>query len=237
MSTKEKAGAAGGAAPDVAGSPVPPHIIAEIHGIYTAWVAEDRDAVSRLVPQGLEPAPDGVVSLFQGAQTDPYTSWGGLVTISHAEVELQGRDALDGRLRGRWWALYLNSDPFYLAGAKMIGVPGASEGRTEIALDGDLLTATTFEDDVPIIRTTARVGSEPVGPFGAQARYLVPGDGFPSILVPIAAPAYAATVQEVEFLETSHRSYALRPARPLQTAWTFYSPRASYGFSAPTPIP
>ena len=237
MSTKEKAGAAGATAPDVAGSPLPPHIIAEIHGIYMAWVAEDREAVARLVPQGLEPAPDGVVSLFQGAQAGAYTSWGGLVTITHAEVELQGRDALDGRLRGRWWALYLNSDPFYLAGAKMLGVPGAAEGRTELALDGDLLTATTFEDGRGIIRTTARVGAEPVGPFGVQARYLVPGEGFPSILVPVAAPAYAVTVQDVQFLEPSHPSYALRPAKPLQLAWTIYSPRLSYAFSAPTPIP
>jgi hypothetical protein len=234
MSIQEAAGAP---APNVAGSPLPPHIVAEIHGIYMAWVPEDRDAVSHLVPAGLEPALDRVVSLFQGAQSGAYTSWGGLGTITHAEVELDGKDALDGRLRGRWWALYLNSDPFYLAGARMLGVPGAREGRTEMVLDGDRLTATTFEDDRAILRTTAHVGAEPVGPFGVQARYLIPGDGFPSILVPVAAPAYEVTVGDVEFLDPSHPSYALRPAKPLQFAWTIYSPRLSYAFSAPTAIP
>ena len=48
--------------------PAPPtHIVAEIHGIDMAWVAEDREAVARLVPPGLDPALDRVVSLLQGA--------------------------------------------------------------------------------------------------------------------------------------------------------------------------
>jgi len=225
------------AAPQMVGSPSPPHIIAEIHGIYCAWVPEDPDAVARLVPAGLTPAEDRVVSLFQGAQAGAYTSWGGRVTITHAEVELEGRDSLDGRLRGRWWGLYLNSEPFYLAGARMLGVPGAKEGRTEVALDGDRLVATTFDDDTAIIRTSARVGAEPVGPFGAQARYLIPGEGFPSILVPVAAPAYEVAVEDVEFLEPSHPSHALRPLKPLRLAWALYSPRLSYAFSPPMAIP
>lgn len=235
--TTETTGAAGATAPEMAGSPIPPHIIAEIHGIYSAWVPEDPDAVAGLVPPGLKPAGDRVVSLFQGAQSDAYTSWGGRVSITHAEVELDGKDTLDGRLRGRWWALYLNSDPFYLAGAKLLGVPSAREGRTEIAHEGDVLTVTTYEDERPLIRTTARVGSEPAGPFGVQARYLIPGDGFPSILVPVAAPAYAVEVIGIEFLDPDHPSYALRPAEPLQTAWTLYSPRLSYAFSGPTVVP
>jgi hypothetical protein len=225
------------AAPQLAGSPVPPHIIGEIHGIYCAWVPEDPDAVARLVPPGLTPAPDHVVSLFQGAQIAAYTSWGGLVTITHAEVELEGRDSLDGRVRGRWWGLYLNSDPFYLEGAKILGVPGAKEGRTEITLDGDLLSATTFDGDTAIIRTSARVGAQPVGPLGMQMRYIIPGEDFPSILVPVAAPAYEVTVSDIEFLDPSHPSYALRPAKPLRLAWTMYSPRLNYAFSAPITIP
>jgi hypothetical protein len=229
--------AAGTTAPELWGSPVPPHAIAEIHGLYTAWVPEDRDAVARLVPPGLDPAPDRVVSLFQGAQEGAYTSWGGLVTITHAEVEVEGKDSLDGRLRGRWWVLYLNSDPFYLAGAKLIGVPGATEGRTEIALRGDRLTATTFAGETPIIRTTAEVGAEPVAPFGVQMRYLVPGEGFPSVLVPVAAPAYDVKVLDIEFLDPSHPSYAFRPMKPLEIAWSLYSPRIAYAFSAPTPVP
>lgn len=232
-----KTATTGAPAPETAGSPLPPHIIAEIHGIYSAWVPHDPDAAGSLVPQGLTPAADPVVSLFQGAQSDAYTSWGGRVSITHAEVELEGRDTLDGRLRGRWWALYLNSDPFYLAGAKMLGVPGARDGRTEVARDGDVLTATTFEDDRAIIRTTARVGAEPVGPFGVQARYLIPGDGFPSILVPVAAPAHEVEVLGIEFLDPEHPSHALRPADPLRMAWVLYSPRLSYAFSGPTMVP
>lgn len=237
MTTEQTASAGGSTPPEMAGSPVPPHIIAEIHGIYAAWVPKDRDAVAGVVPPGLTAADDRVVSLFQGAQSDAYTSWGGRVTITHAEVELEGKDTLDGRLRGRWWALYLNSDPFYLAGAKMLGVPGAREGRTEIAHEDDVLTATTFEDEQAVIRTTARVGTKPVGPFGVQARYLIPGEGFPSILVPVAAPAYEIEVLGIEFLDANHPSYALRPAEPLQIAWMLYSPRLSYAFSGPTMIP
>ena len=49
MSIQEAAGAP---APNVAGSPLPPHIVAEIHGIYMAWVPEDRDAVSHPSQRG-----------------------------------------------------------------------------------------------------------------------------------------------------------------------------------------
>jgi hypothetical protein len=228
--------ATGAAGPGVAGSPVPPHIIAEIHGIYSAWVPADPGAVGDLVPAGLTAAEDRVVSLFQGAQDLATTSWGGRVSITHAEVELSGADTLDGRLRGRWWVLYLNSDPFYLAGAHMLGIPGAREGRTEVALDGEVLTATTFDGETAIIRTTAHVGTRPAGPFGVQARYLIPGDGFPSILVPVAAPAHAVEVRSIEFLEPGHPSYVLRPAEPLRIAWSLYSPRLSYAFSGPTVV-
>jgi hypothetical protein len=119
----------------------------------------------------------------------------------------------------------------------MLGVPGAREGRTEVSRDGDRLTATTFDGGRAIIRTTARVGSEPVGAFGVQARYLIPGEGFPSILVPVAASAFAVDDIEVAFLDEAHPSYALRPAAPLRLSWALYSPRISYAFSGATLVP
>lgn len=216
---------------------VPPHLLAEVHGLYAAWRPEDPDAAYSALPDGLDRSADPVVSMFQGSQVDAHTSWGGTVSIAHAEIEVAGRDALDGASRGRWWALYVNGDPWYLAGAEALGVPGAEAGRTDMVIDGDRLIATTYRGDAPIVQVTARVGSASMGPAGGQLRYLIPGEGFPSILVPFACPAYPFELLDVEFLDHSDPSWALRPRRPIEVAWSVYSPRFSYAFGAPTPLP
>ena len=131
----------------------------------------------------------------------------------------------------------MNGDPWYLAGARALGVPGADSGRTDIVVDDDRLIATTYRDDNPIVQTTARVGSESMGPAGGQFRYLVPGEGLPSILVPYACAAYPFELLDVEFLDHSDPSWALRPRRPIEVAWSVYSPRFSYAFGAPLPLP
>lgn len=216
---------------------VPPHLLAEIEGLYVAWRPEDPDAAFATLPAELDRPEDPVVSMFQGTQRDAHTSWGGRVSIAHAEIEVAGRDALDEASRGRWWVLYLNGDPWYLAGAEALGVPGAEAGRTDIVVDGDRLIATSYRGDAPIVQTTARIGSETRGPAGGQLRYLVPGEGFPSILVPYACPAYPFELLDIEFLDPSDASWALRPRRPIEVAWSVYSPRFCYAFGAPTPLP
>jgi hypothetical protein len=223
--------------PDEAPAVVPPHLLAEIQGLYAAWVPEDPDAAYAALPEGLDRPVDPVVSMFQGAQAGAHTSWGGTVSITHAEVEVSGRDAPDGASRGRWWALYVNGDPWYLAGARALGVPGADEGRVDMVGDGDRLIATTYRGESPIVQTVARVGSMTMGPAGGQFRYLIPGEGFPSILVPYACPTYPFELLDVEFLDHSDPSWALRPRRPIEVAWCVYSPRFTYAFGAPTPLP
>lgn len=220
-----------------AATPVPPHLLAECLGLYVAWRPEDPDAAYAALPDDLSRPDDPVISMFQGAQRGAHTSWGGTVTITHAELEVAGRDALDGRSRGRWWALYLNSDPWYLEGARMLGVPGAEEGRTDIIVDRDTLTVTTFRGETPIVATTARVGTSPSGPAGGQLRYLIPGEGRPSILVPWACESHPIEVVDIELLDPSDPSWALRPRRPLEIVWGVHSPRFCYAFSGPTPLP
>lgn len=216
---------------------VPPHLLAEAPGLYVAWRPEDPGAAYATLPSGLTRPEDPVVSLAQFAQTGAHTSWGRRVSITHAEVEVDHHETLDGKMRGRWWVLYVNEDPWYLAGAQMLGVPDAEAGRTELVVDGDRLTATTFRGETAIVRTTARVGPAPAGAAGGQLRYLIPGEGLPSILVPWACEAYPFELLDVEFLDPSDPSYALRPARLIEVAWSVYSPRFCYAFSAPTPLP
>jgi hypothetical protein len=234
MATTETSGTSEQGIPSA--SPMPPHLLSECDALYVAWRPEDPDAAYECLPEGLERPEDPVVSLFQGAQRGAHTSWGGVTSISHAELELPGNDALDGRSRGRWWALYLNGDPWYLAGAQMLGVPGAQEGRTEMLHEEAQLTATTFRGEMPIVRTTAEIGGEPSGPIGGQFRYLIPGEGFPSILVPYACESHSIRVLDIEFLDRGDPAWALRPGRPLEIAWSVYSPRFCYAFSAPVSL-
>ena len=104
-----------------------------------------------------------------------------------------------------------------IAYAAARGVP-ATAGRTTLELGGGRLVATTWgESGQELIRTTARV--EVGTPFHhtGQLRYITRvGDGLVSGRYPFVMDgAETFAVESVEFLDTAHPVYALRPAEPL----------------------
>jgi hypothetical protein len=206
-----------------------PQMVINSRMLYFTWIPADPDAVAALLPPGLTPAANRqlfinqyvVDSADQTSGFDPYS-------LTYMGADLEGADTPDGAVPGRWWTHYLNSNADMREYASERGVPAAA-GETTLELDGDRLVATTSADGVPVIRTTARVGSPAVVGRG-QLRYVTDvGGTLMSGLYPFVADMVDPfEVVALEFLAPDHPTWALRPADPLQVTWGFYSPSASF---------
>jgi hypothetical protein len=203
--------------------------------LYLVWLSADPAAVSRLVPEGLEPAPDGAVFLNQYVVDDAEQTSGsaspdgfGAYSLTYLGVDLAGLDTEDG-VPARWWTHYFNSSPKMIDYALAHGVP-ASSGRTTLDLEGGLLVATTEVDGRPLIRTTSRVGAGPTQRATGQLRYLTSvGGTLTSGRYPFVGDlADGFEPVTVEFLDDAHPVAALRPADPLAVTFGFYSPSVSF---------
>ncbi len=213
----------------------PPQLIVGARMVYLVWVPADPAAAGALVPDELTAAEGAPVYINQyvvddAAQTSNAASPEGFgaYSLTYLGVELAGLDTEDGQ-PGRWWTHYLNSSPNMIRYAAEHGVP-AGAGRTALELDGGTLVATTFVDDAPIIRTTARVEiGSPVRANG-QLRYLTRvGGQLMSGRYPFVADlAETFEITAVEFLDQAHATYALRPREPLEVTFGFYSPSISF---------
>lgn len=211
---------------------VAPQLVVNSRMIYFGWLPADPEAVAALVPEGLKPTPNRQVFMNQYVVDDPrQTSGFGAYSLTYIGPDLSGVDAPDGVTPGRWWTHYFNSSPAVREYAAARGVP-ATVGTTTIEVRGRRLVATTKADGVPVIRTTARVGRTGDVVNRGQLRYLTQLDGnllsgnYPFV----AEPVDPFEVESLEFLEPDHPVYALRPAKPLEIVWGFYSPRSSFAY-------
>jgi hypothetical protein len=112
------------------------------------------------------------------------------------------------------------------------GVP-ATPGETTLEVADGVLTATTSDDGVPVIRTRARVGE--IAAVGRGAASLHHRHERQPHERPL--PLHAELVQpwevlSFEFLAPDHSLSALRPADPLEVTWGFYSPNASFCYAS-----
>ncbi len=210
--------------------PMPPQLITNARMLYVCWVPADPDAAAALLPSGLTPAADRAIYLNQYVvDRDEQTSHFGAYSLTYMGLDLAGLDLEDGT-PGRWWTHYMNSNPLMREYASAHGVP-ASAGRTELTLEGNVLTAVTYADnDVPVIRSIAETGTE-VGEIGrGHLRYITALDGrlVSGNYAYVGELAAAFSVVSLEFLEPDHPTYALRPKQPLEITFGFYSPRASF---------
>jgi len=213
----------------------PPQLIVGARMLYIVWLPADPAAAAALAPEELTAAEGAPVFINQyvvddAAQTSNAASSEGFgaYSLTYLGVELAGLDTEDGT-PGRWWTHYLNSSPNMIRYAAEHGVP-AGAGLTALELDGGTLVATTFVDDAPIVRTTARVDiGSPVRANG-QLRYLtrVVGQLMSGRYPFVADLAEAFEMTAVEFLDQAHTTYALRPREPLEVTFGFYSPSISF---------
>jgi hypothetical protein len=206
-----------------------PQLVTNSRMLYFTWIPADPDAVRALVPAGLTAAENGQCFINQYVvDTDEQTSGFSAYSLTYAGADLAGQDTPDGAVPGRWWTHYFNSNADMREYVSERGVP-ATPGETTLEIADGVLTATTSDDGVPVIRTRARVGEVAVVGRG-QLRYITDIDG---TLTSGLYPFHAGLVQpwevlSLEFLEPDHSLSALRPADPLEVTWGFYSPNASF---------
>jgi hypothetical protein len=213
----------------------PPQLVTNARMVYLVWVPADPGAVAGLVPDGLTPTENRAVFINQyvvddGLDTSSARSpeeWGAY-SLTYLGADLIGLDANE-ETPGRWWTHYLNSSDNMIRYAAAHGIPAAA-GRTTVELDDRTLVATTFADGAPIIRTTARVEVKTPQRVNGQLRYItrVGGELWSGRYPFVGDIAEHFEIESVEFLESAHPVYALRPADPLTVTFGFYSPAISF---------
>jgi hypothetical protein len=213
----------------------PPQLITGARMLYAVWIPEQPASVAELLPEGLTPAERAPVFMNQYIVDDPLQASGGAdpdgfgaYSLTYLGVDLAGLDTEAG-VPGRFWTHYFNSSQPMIGYAAAHGVP-ASRGRTTLDLSGTRLVATTFVDETPVIRSTARVEiGTPIRSTG-QLRYITRRDrDLVSGRYPFVGDlAGSFELQSVEFLEPASDVHLLRPAAPLEITFGFYSPSVSF---------
>jgi len=207
---------------------VPPQMVINSRMLYFGWIPEDPEAVAALTHSGLQSIENRQLFMNQYVvDSDDQTSGFGSYSLTYAGPDLN-RTAPDGETPSRWWTHYFNSNADMRGYVSQRGVP-ATPGRTTLELSGDTLVATTYSEDTPVIRTTAKVGAPAVVARG-QLSYIteIGGRLVDGIYPYVATVVDPWEVTSLEFLEPSHSVYALRPKQPLEVTWGFYSPNASF---------
>ena len=210
-----------------------PQMVLNSRMVYTSWIPADPEACARLLPPALEPAENHAVYMNQYVVDSAEQTTGfGAYSLTYLGLDVAGHPAPDGVTPGRFFTQYFNSSEVVRKYARERGVP-ATPGRTTLEVEGGIVTATTFVDDRPIIRTRAEVGGGTADlVIGGHLRYITRvGDRLVSGNYPYVGELVSAfRVTSIEFLDPEHPVYALRPASPLQVvaASSFYAPKDSF---------
>ena len=212
-----------------------PQLITDARMLYLVWKPADPDAAAALVPDGLTPVDGSLCYMNQYVVDDEsqISSAGepnsfGAYSLTYLGLDLAGLDTEAG-VPARWWTHYMNSSVAMNRYAAAHGVP-VSEGRTDLDLEGGTLTATTVVDGNPIIRTVCDVVVGDPARGTGQLRYITRVDGeMVSGRYPFVADFAAEfEVVSLEFLDSGHPTWDLRPADPLEVTFGFYSPAISF---------
>jgi hypothetical protein len=209
-----------------------PQMVTNSRMIYTSWIPADPRACARLLPPALKQAANKAIYMNQYVVDSAEQTTGfGAYSLTYLGLDVADHPAPDGVTPGRFFTHYLNSSEIVREYASERGVP-ASPGRTTVEVEGADLTATTYVDNRPVIRTRAVVGAKADIVLAGHLRYIT---RVRNRLVSGNYPYIGELVNEfevtsIEFLDRSHPVYALRPASPLQivTGSSFFAPRDSF---------
>ena len=209
-----------------------PQLVINSRMIYSSWIPADPKAAAALLPKRLHPATNHAIYMNQYVvDSEEQTSGFGAYSLTYLGLDLGNVTAPDGVTPGRFFTNYFNSSQVMRDYVAERGVP-ASPGRTTVEVQGRQLEATTYVDEVPVIRTRARVGKK----IGAVARghltYVTKLDGklFAGNYAYIGELVDPFELQSVEFLAKDHPLWAIRPAQPFQpvTGSSWFAPRDSF---------
>ena len=140
--------------------------------MFIASYKADPETLKAMLPEGLEPNPNGTVVInMYTVPNGNETSGFGPYTLTYLTVELAGQDSYimnsDATIPGRYFVYYFNSSQTMRDFTKPAGIP--VDENTNVLTTTDVtdgkLTATLTIDGKPVIVSTADVGSE-LGNFG-----------------------------------------------------------------------
>jgi hypothetical protein len=211
---------------------VAPQLVLHSRMLYTSWIPADPDACARLLPSALKPASNHAIYMNQYVVDSAEQTTGfGAYSLTYLGLDVADHTAPDGVTPGRFFTHYFNSAEGMRGYAQERGVP-ATAGSTTLEIEDGVLTATTYVDNTPIIRTRAEVGSQADMVVSGHLRYITRvGERLISGLYPYIGELVSSfRVTSIEFLESSHPVYTLRPKSPLEVVPTacFYAPRDSF---------
>lgn len=209
-----------------------PQMVSNSRMIYTSWIPADPQAAAKLLPPALKPAANGAIYMNQYVVDSAEQTTGfGAYSLTYLGLDVDGHPAPDGVTPGRFFTHYFNSSEIVREYAAERGVP-ASPGRTTLEVQDGVVTATTYVNERPVIRTTAEVGDQADIVLAGHLRYITKvRDRLVSGNYPYIGELVSQfTVRSIEFLDPLHPVYALRPASPLQivAGSSFYAPRDSF---------
>lgn len=207
---------------------LPPQLVTGARLLLLCYVSADPKAAAALLPAPLKPAKNKAIFLNQYVvDKAEQTSGFGAYSLTYAGPELDGLNA-DKITQGRFWTHYLNSSATMRAYAKERGVP-ATPGKTTLVQRGRRLVATTFDRGRPIIRTTVEVSKKCTVARGQLRYFSKVGNTFLDGRYPYVLPAAdQLKVIAVEFLDSKHSIYALRPAHPFKLTAGIYTPSGTF---------
>ena len=209
-----------------------PQMVMNSRMIYTSWIPADPQAAARLLPPALRPSENHAIYMNQYVVDSAEQTTGfGAYSLTYLGLDVAGHPGPDGITPGRFFTHYFNSSSVVRGYARERGVP-ATPGRTTVELADGIVTATTYVDERPLIRTRAAVGGEADIVLAGHLRYITRvKDRLVSGNYPYVGELVSQfAVQSIEFLDPTHPVYALRPAAPLQVVAgsSFYAPRDSF---------
>ena len=207
-----------------------PQLVIDSRMLYFGWVPADPDAVRRLLQRELRAQPNRQVFMNQyEVDREEQTSHFGPYTLTYLGPDVRGLDVSEV-VPARWWTHYWTSSLAMSEYAAKTGAPARPGGRTVLELKDGVLVATTFDQERAIIRTTATVGPQGDDYVRSHLRYITKvGTTFYSGRYPaIGRCARDLKITKLEFLDSSHDVYALRPRNPLEVVWGFYFTKAAF---------
>lgn len=164
--------ASGAKAPD----PLPaPQLVTDAWMFMAAYKA-DPEYLKDILPEGLDPHPDGhVVINMYTVPKDTQTSGFGAYTLTYLTVELKGRDSYvmnrENGYPGRYFVHYFNSSETMRKFAKSAGIP-AEKGNTKTFIRNKKLKASLKVGGKTLIKAEAKVvGKKPENPEGGHLNY------------------------------------------------------------------
>lgn len=209
-----------------------PQMVLNSRMLYTSWIPADPQAAARLLPPALEPAANNAIYMNQYVVDSAEQTTGfGAYSLTYLGLDVAGHPAPGGATPGRFFTHYFNSSEVVRNYARERGVP-ATPGSTTLEVAGGIVTATTFVDGNPIIRSRVAVSDAADVVAAGHLRYITKvKDRLVSGNYPFVGElANQFQVLSIEFLDPTHPVYALRPASPLQVvaASSFYAPKDSF---------